>query len=456
MQNDALQSPRRDPFATVVCFAFLAVLMVGSTPFGAESTESIDKSGAVDGLRQVLISGLFALAVPLLLVRARRLGPILSSNPFLVILAMWCAVSVLWSPVPDLAARRVLAGGLVGALALLCASLPPRSLVGVLLGVTGGVMAANLLGALFVPGLAFDHEGHLEGLHPQKNVAGYACAVSSLIWLSVGLSRRNSWLVAGGLAWGAALVLTGSRTSLGMFAAAAALIPVFLAGLRRGFDRGLFALVLVAVAVGMAPAVYAATVVLSGTFGDVTFTGRTEIWSFVWRKAMEAPLTGFGYGSFWAVGDKAPALREASEQVARYTEAHNGFLDVMVSVGTVGLALSVAALFRPFIGIWSYRPGALTSESQDVVLLAMALLAFGIGHNALESSLLQGTGALWALMVVAVLTLGVHFPGRSGLPTQLRSTAEHSGRVLGPAAARTARLATAVAHPNDAKCPTNL
>jgi len=67
---------------------------------------------------------------------------------------------------------------------------------------------------------------------------------------------------------------------------------------------------------------------------DATFTGRTEIWSVVLDSIWQKPVLGFGYYAGNAdfirpllVGQIGPAA----------VDAHNGYLDVMLGTGMVGL-----------------------------------------------------------------------------------------------------------------------
>jgi O-antigen ligase len=84
----------------------------------------------------------------------------------------------------------------------------------------------------------------------------------------------------------------------------------------------------------------------TGRFNEVTtLTGRTEIWSGTWRVFLEKPLLGFGFGSTKVL------LSEVYGGYWRFTvtQAHNFYLQTLVTTGVVGLAFVLMALFRQAI-----------------------------------------------------------------------------------------------------------
>jgi O-antigen ligase len=414
VQTSKLPESRSETYATIVVFAFLLLLAIGTNPFMEGSGIAIDKSGGGDSLRQVIMLALIVTATPLFFTRQQQLLQILLSNKSLLFVVGWSILSIFWSDVMDIAARRLFGTLLAAAITLIAASLSPRRLVNVLLMLTGTIMTINYLGIIFIPSLALDYDGFWEGLHTQKNVAGNFSAVSGLLWLFMGFVRKNNLLLIGGVSWGVFLYFTHSSTSIGMFLAVLPIGMLFRAGLRRGFDcRTLLLLVFAVLEVPLL--IYVALTLLADffseldfSFSDITFTGRTEIWQFVWETVVKSPFIGVGFFSFWAIGDLSPSLLYASEFVAQYTEAHNGYLDVLVSIGAIGMAFTVSALVRPYALLRFYKSSETDTETQEALLCALLLLTFGILHNTLESSLFQGLTVLWTLMLMSIWVITSH------------------------------------------------
>src|SRR5260370_32302582 len=78
---------------------------------------------------------------------------------------------------------------------------------------------------------------------------------------------------------------------------------------------------------------------------DPTLTGRTALWEEVLRIAGD-PWFGVGFESFW-LGERVKSLWEAHWW--RPNEAHNGYLEIFLTLGWVGVALF------SFVMAWGYR-----------------------------------------------------------------------------------------------------
>ncbi|WFU38836.1 O-antigen ligase family protein [Bradyrhizobium sp. CB82] len=108
---------------------------------------------------------------------------------------------------------------------------------------------------------------------------------------------------------------------------------------------------------------------------DMTFTGRTEIWSIALDAAWERPVLGFGY--FAATMDPLgiDALRPILTLGMKSIAVHNGYLNVLIDTGIVGLT-SLAMWFLIVIVRGLQRVNASTSPERDYFML---LVFFPIG-----------------------------------------------------------------------------
>jgi exopolysaccharide production protein ExoQ len=73
---------------------------------------------------------------------------------------------------------------------------------------------------------------------------------------------------------------------------------------------------------------------------DVTLTGRTGIWRAVTESIAKRPLCGYGYQAFW-LGLEGESYRVILAVSWVLAQAQNGFLDVMLEMGVLGLAMVV-------------------------------------------------------------------------------------------------------------------
>jgi exopolysaccharide production protein ExoQ len=71
---------------------------------------------------------------------------------------------------------------------------------------------------------------------------------------------------------------------------------------------------------------------------DLTLTGRTGIWDAVTDSIAKRPLLGYGYQAFW-LGLEGESYRVILAVSWVLAQAQNGFLDVMLEMGMLGLAI---------------------------------------------------------------------------------------------------------------------
>jgi O-antigen ligase len=132
---------------------------------------------------------------------------------------------------------------------------------------------------------------------------------------------------------------------------------------------------------------------------DASFTGRTQIWDFAAAEIARRPWTGYGFGSFWDVGDandpllRAPpgswlaTLKIGQRAEVLINEAHNGYLDLQLQGGAPALiltllaqGLTILALAAKMFARRTARPDAVAAAT--LLVLAVVVLV----HNATESS----------------------------------------------------------------------
>ena len=189
-----------------------------------------------------------------------------------------------------------------------------------------------------------------------------------------------------------------ARTSL--FSAAAAGFVLIVMRLRQRRHQGL------AVAVGSASLAAALLFVrrvggidgvLRASGKDATLTGRTEIWTAVLEVAHQHPILGRGFFSLW--GDATIARLDISV-FDRFTvrSSHNGYLEMYLGVGIVGLAVLLLALVA--VG----RQSLERARSGSVAgLWAVAICVLAAVHN-LDESVVPGSVQTMMFMLLVIAT----------------------------------------------------
>jgi O-antigen ligase len=124
-----------------------------------------------------------------------------------------------------------------------------------------------------------------------------------------------------------------------------------------------------------------------------TLTDRTAIWKIL-LSIHTNPLIGTGYQSFWL----GPRLARVWELYTHINEAHNGYLDVYLNLGIIGLFLLGGFLIVSYQTIWRrFKP--FTSLASLTLAVWTILLFYNMTEAAFQGGLLWLTFLPGALAV---------------------------------------------------------
>jgi O-antigen ligase len=287
---------------------------------------------------------------------------------------------------------------------------PERSLR-VLRFALGTIIIVNCISILVVPQavhLPGEFEGELagnwRGMHYHKNNAGAIAALTALIFFhhAIASKRMRDWLVFVAAVF--FLVGTQSKTATGFFAVSLIMSTAyrFLARteLGRQFFMYLFVSILALACIGWLLA-YEEIADLMSDPGS--FTGRVAIWQTTFTYLRDHWLLGSGFGSFWLIGDASPTTQVTSQStrwIQLVAHSHNGYLEILVTTGAIGLLLSVIA----FVIIPTKQ---LVSRGGDVGLksLLLSVVFFVVLANLLETAFLSSSHPEWVIFLVVLAIL---------------------------------------------------
>jgi len=137
---------------------------------------------------------------------------------------------------------------------------------------------------------------------------------------------------------------------------------------------------------------------VAGAVGrDPTLTDRTAIWSLVLNMHTN-PVVGTGYDSFWL----GPRLQTVWHVFGTLNEAHNGYLEVYLNLGLVGLILLLGLLIASYRNICRKL-----SPYSNIASLSLALWIITLFYNITESAF------KFHLMWVILLLVGMAVPQRA-------------------------------------------
>ncbi len=410
---DAPPRLERTTLASISFFGLLIIVFVGFEPFVPPTPGTAlaaPDAGAGDLLHQILYLCIFAVIL-LTAVQRRGLGAIRAVPLILGLLQIWCLLSAIWATEHGIAFRRATLEVVLTLSVLLGADTigPERAfrywriLLAIVL-VVNWISIPLIHTAVHLPGeLDPGLVGDWRGLYGQKNGAGATCAMTALLFLFTRNGRYNwiGWLVAAGAL--GFLVMTRSKTSMALFPVSLLAGLAYRACWRDGLSRSVFVaaaalLILVAGTVGI---LYADTI--SHILEDPTeFTGRAEIWQAYINFVRDHPWLGAGFGTLYSTGSLSPMHNYVrSVWVEAIGDSHDGYLQLLVTLGGVGFVLGMISLVaEPLAGFWP-----LNYQQIGFRALLFALFVFFVLHNFLESDFLTRDSGVWfsLLLVIAAL-----------------------------------------------------
>jgi exopolysaccharide production protein ExoQ len=356
---------------------------------GTGGIEDIESGSPID--RAVFTLLIFA-AVWCLARRKVAWGDIIGSNRWLLVLLLFAGLSIAWSDYPLVSFKRWVRGVGVSLAVLIVATEAShfRAIQAVLRRVAFLWVPLSVLFIKYYRqlGVAFGHWGGtmLVGVTNNKNILGRLSLLSTLYFAFVLLEERRNFskaqlaVITGYLGMSVWLLdKSDSSTSL----ATVVLGCAVMFGLRA--LKPSKALVHVAVLVGIPLTVVlffaleALPVLVSMLGRDVTLTGRTDLWGDL-LLIRDSALMGSGYGAFW-VGGKLEFLWSQSKYWWRPTTAHNGYLEIYLQLGVVGLLLLVVWMTSVY--------GKLVRSLQDnpeKARFCLALFFVFVFYNVTESA----------------------------------------------------------------------
>jgi len=321
-----------------------------------------------------------------------------------IILYAWSAASVLWAIEPAISVSRLILQLLVAGCIYLAFSGAnrPRDIMTCVYWVVILSVLLNLAAVLTQQPTPLGYRG----IFQHKNVLGPFAVVAVffiLLKLRDGPVYRLAAL-AGLPVCIFLLVASQSKTSLGLILVtlpAGAIIALFAWGLRIPalvtFVAGCAAAAVASMGLSAISGLSFAQQ-LGALTGDATLTGRTDLWSFAWPYVEAQPWTGYGFRSFWQIGENSPSLSLGFGFIATVAHGHNGYLDLLLGGGAIGL---LAAL--PVLVISLNLCGAVGRQRPYEGAVLASFVVFTLLHNLLETTLLFGVNVMFVLFQVVWL-----------------------------------------------------
>lgn len=375
--------------------------------FGVRSSDP--EAGST--LDRTFLLVLMFLAVVILIRRKYDWRATLADNKWLAVLIVFTLISVVWSPMIFTSFKRWSRelAALLMAFVVASEPSPRKAMESILRRTTFILIPFSLTLIKYFPALGrqygkYSGAGMWVGVTTQKNGLGRLCMVSVffLIW---SLIRRrqgtnpSAWKYQTHLELFILLIalylFRGPSGAYSATAIAAVIVGMLVYGIfllmkKRGViprRQTVTVVTLVLIIFGTATLFIGGTnlkFVVSSLGRDSTLTGRTEVWAVLLPLAMSRPVLGHGFGGFWTQKIRTELI----------TEGHNGYLDILLDTGFIGLLLMAG-----FIISSARRGHGELYKDWDWGIFWLCLILMVLIHNVTESSLNTLTSHLTAIIL---------------------------------------------------------
>ncbi len=405
---------KRNPTASRALWVPTFWLMImGSRPIGAwfeHGSQSRGSDAAGSPLDRLVLNSLILIALFVLSRRKIDWSRVFKDNLWLILLYAYLATSVLWSDYPFSSFKRwfKITGAIVMAFVILSELKPLQALESIIRRCAYVLIPLSIVLIKYFPeyGVVYSPwEGTRmgTGVTTHKNSLGVLCALSVffLIWVAFRKWRageffkNRSHIYADALVIGIALFLlfggggTYSATSIFIFIVGIVSLLVLyrMKNLTRYVANHLKTVMITGILTFMLLNSVLLPMVTSSLNRNESLSGRAAIWRSVLDVASHNPLLGTGYGGYWGL---VPGAYTKNHDVK---QSHNGYLDVYLQVGMVG----IIALFAFFLEFCNKVRRELYSVF-DWGVFGICFLLMVLLYNYTEADFLE-TSYIWTTMV---------------------------------------------------------
>ncbi|MCQ5363554.1 O-antigen ligase [Anoxybacillus gonensis] len=345
---------------------------------------------------------IYLISLVILINNLEKLSIYIKNNKILFVFLGLLSISIVWSVDILFSLQKVL--GFIGVtllgLAFSC-RLSYKDLLKIIFFSYLIITTLSILFIVYLPDLGvhndFYYLGDYRGVYTHKNTLGINMVFSTFITIHYLISINNKKLrllaLLNILLSIYLLLNSNSKTALVMVISIV-LILILILLIRNFKDKYIVVsftmFILIAITMFLVFAFKNYDNIIGILNRDPSMTGRTEIWKYGIEKLSERPLLGYGYYGFWQIPKYA---------LSNHYNGHNGFLDIAIYSGIIGLTLFLLVLFTTFLRTYTI----IFSKKGKIGLFFFTVFLLLLMYNIVETNYILTNDIKWALFIYIVI-----------------------------------------------------
>ena len=396
---------------TVFSLIFFTGILRWASLFVSPDAKAISANefNPFDPINSIVQYLIYAIALFFLLARKQSSIRTARGNILIWLLPVLTIISFLWSDFPDESLRKGIVVIQTSYFGLYFASRFTIKQQLHLLAWTFGIVA--ILSLLF--GVAFSgasieagaNAGAFRGPFTQKNLLARVAVLGAIVFLINALNEpKYKFFLWAGFALNLLLVLAStSKTALLLLLMVFILLPLYKALRWKSTITIPLVVAIVVISGSLITLVLSNWELSLNAIGrDATLSGRVGLWEGAIEKIIARPWVGYGYQAFWR--EDGGAFDIWLSEGYKPPHAHNGFINVPLDLGLIGLSIFLAIIAINYVRSIIF----LRSDKTVVGLWPIYYITFFFMYNHSENTIIEHNSIFWLLLVSTVLSVKQH------------------------------------------------
>ena len=369
----------------------------------AISANDFNPFDPINAIVQYLI---YAIALFFLLARKQSSIRMARGNILIWLLPVLTVISFLWSDFPDESLRKGIVVIQTSYFGLYFASRFTIKQQLHLLAWTFGIVAVlSLLFGIAFSGASIEagaNAGAFRGPFTQKNLLARVAVLGAIVFLINALNEpKYKFFLWAGFALNLLLVLAStSKTALLLLLMVFILLPLYRALRWKSTITIPLVVAIVVISGSLVTLVLSNWELSLNAIGrDATLSGRVGLWEGAIEKIIARPWVGYGYQAFWR--EDGGAFDIWLSEGYKPPHAHNGFINVPLDLGLIGLSIFLAILAINYVRSIIF----LRSDKTVVGLWPIYYITFFFMYNHSENTIIEHNSIFWILLVSTILSV---------------------------------------------------